>query len=93
MISPRDLAQDLTWNELLHTSYFEAARFCKLLAYTISRLEGFRATGLFKADPDYLVAARWYDEMRSKENAAEVLDPPSSSLSPRACRVCASHRS
>jgi hypothetical protein len=33
VISREDLAHELTWNELLHTSYFEIARFCKLLAY------------------------------------------------------------
>lgn len=64
VISPEDFVQELTWNELLHTSYFETARFCKLLACTISRADGFRAVESFRSDPDYALAVRWYDEIR-----------------------------
>lgn len=54
----------LTWGELIHTSYFSMPRFVKLVAYTISRSPGFRATAALKVDPDYEVVARCYEAMQ-----------------------------
>ena len=47
------LAQYLTWDELLHTTYFKSPLFLRLLAYAISRSEGFAATPALFADPRY----------------------------------------
>ena len=54
----------LTWDELIHTSYFQVPRFRKLVAYAITTAEGFRATDAFKADPDYALVAEWYEALR-----------------------------
>lgn len=57
------VANYLTWQELIHTNYFRAVRFRKLIAYAISQNEGFAATDLFRKDPDYKVVAEWYDAL------------------------------
>lgn len=57
------VANYLTWQELIHTNYFRAERFRKLMAYAISRTEGFAATEAFKKDPDYAVVAEWYNAL------------------------------
>ena len=36
------LSRYLTWDELIHTSYFQVPRFRKLVAYAISSANGFR---------------------------------------------------
>jgi hypothetical protein len=77
VIAPEDLANELTWNELIHTSYFEVGRFCKLLAYTIARGDGFRTTETFKSDPDYVLAARWFEEIQPRKGAAIETDAAS----------------
>jgi hypothetical protein len=66
------LSTYLTWDELIHTSYFQVPRFCKLVAYALSTADGFRATAAFRADPDYTLVAGWFDEMRQP---AEVRGP------------------
>jgi hypothetical protein len=57
----------LTWNELIHTSYFSVPRFRMLVAYAIANSEGFGPTTTFKNHPDYQLVAGWYEEMRPKE--------------------------
>ncbi|SDP16457.1 hypothetical protein SAMN04488061_2369 [Filomicrobium insigne] len=54
------LADYLTWQELIHTSYFDEDRFAKLLAYTIGQCEGFRLTASFEQDADYPEIAKSY---------------------------------
>ena len=59
-----DMISDyLTWNELIHTSYFNNARFRKLVAFALTQAEGFHATDAFMRDPEYGLVARWYDEI------------------------------
>jgi hypothetical protein len=57
------VSQYLTGNELIHTAYFKVPLFNKLVAYAISRSEGFRPTAAFLADPDYNRATVWYAEL------------------------------
>lgn len=54
------LADYLSWNELIHTSYFEQDRFTMLLAYAISQSEGFRASEVFASHPEYSGIAQDY---------------------------------
>jgi hypothetical protein len=62
----------MSWDELVHTSYFTVPRFRKLIAYAISTADGFRATAQFKADPDYGLVKSWYEELRRKPDALAV---------------------
>ena len=52
------LADYLTWQELIHTTYFEDERFVQLLAYAICQCEGFRPTAAFEGAPAYAESAR-----------------------------------
>ena len=54
------LAEYLTWNELIHTTYFDAPAVRKLIAYAIAETDGFRASDLFRSDPDYARVGAWY---------------------------------
>ena len=54
------LSEYLTWDELIHTSYFVNPYFCKLMAYTLAQGEGFSATKSFARDPHYASAAKWH---------------------------------
>jgi hypothetical protein len=56
----------LTWNELIHTSYFVVPRFRKLVCYAIAHAPGFRPSDAFKRDPDYALMERWLEEIRPK---------------------------
>jgi hypothetical protein len=62
----------MSWDELVHTSYFSVPRFRKLVAYAISTADGFRATAQFNADPDYALVKRWYEELRRKPDVLVV---------------------
>ena len=53
----------LTWDELIHTSYFKTAHFRKLVAYSLAQFKGFRVTAAFKQDPDYPRVAAWYEDI------------------------------
>jgi hypothetical protein len=57
----------LTWQELIHTNYFNVPRFRMLVAYTIADSEGFRPTEAFRNHPDYSCVADWYEEIKPKE--------------------------
>jgi hypothetical protein len=63
------VSQYLTWDELIHTSYFRVPLFNKLVAYAIAQSEGFRVTASFIADPDYSRVAAWYAELTSRRSA------------------------
>jgi hypothetical protein len=56
----------LTWDELIHCSYFSVPRFRMLVAYGIAQAEGFRPTEAFKNHPDYNLVADWYEEIQPK---------------------------
>jgi hypothetical protein len=60
----------LSWNELIHTNYYNVPRFRMLVAYAIANSEGFRPTAAFKNHPDYQLVAGWYEEIRPKTQAA-----------------------
>lgn len=57
------LLRYLTWDELIHTSYFSVARFRKLVAYALCKQNGFRASATFGRDPDFALAAQWYGDL------------------------------
>lgn len=68
-----DMISDyLTWNELIHTSYFNNARFRKLVAFTLTQAEGFRATDAFRRDPEYDLVAGWHGEITGSAPSHEV---------------------
>jgi hypothetical protein len=68
--NPADLvSQCLSGRELVHTNYFHSERVHKLIAYAITREDGFQPTGAFLHDPDYADAARWYDELLGNSTA------------------------
>jgi hypothetical protein len=60
----KSVAEYLTWNELVHTSYFAIPRFRKLVYYIIANSEGFKPTQAFLDDPDYELVAGWYKEIQ-----------------------------
>lgn len=49
----------LTWQELIHTSYFAVPEFQKLLARAISETDGFQASTAFKSDPEFMDSEVW----------------------------------
>jgi hypothetical protein len=67
-------AEYLTWDELIHCSYFNVPRFRMLVAYAIAQSEGFRPTEIFKSHPDYELVAQWYEEIRPKADATPLGD-------------------
>lgn len=62
-------ADVLTWEELVHTSYFNVPRFRKLVAYALTQGGGFRATDAFKADPDYARVQGWFETIRAGDRS------------------------
>lgn len=63
----------LTWEELVHTTYFNSPLFLLLLAYAISLADGFLATPLLSNDPHHAQLSGWY---------AEILAPAAASAPP-----------
>ena len=63
------LSEYLTWKELIHTSYFESRLFCKLVAFALLQVPGFRASPAFKSDPDYERVATMYLAISGKPQA------------------------
>lgn len=47
------IADYLTWQELIHTSYFDHDDFVKLVAFALCRTDGFRPTQAFASDPAF----------------------------------------
>ena len=79
------LNEYLSWEELVHTTYFNAPAFQQLLAYAISTADGFKATPALTGDPIYPLLHQWLDEIRHADTAAapttasaEVLEPRTS---------------
>jgi hypothetical protein len=54
------LAKLLSWNELIHTTYFTVPRFRVLIAYAIAQTSGFCASDALQRHPDYACAEQWY---------------------------------
>jgi hypothetical protein len=55
----RLISDYLTWNELVHTSYFEVPEFRKLVALAISQSPGFQPTAQLLNDVEYPAAVKW----------------------------------
>jgi hypothetical protein len=78
------LSEYLSWEELVHTTYFNAPTFQRLLAYAISTVDGFRATPVLTSDASYSLLRQWLDEVRrpapsaAPEAGVELLAPRSS---------------
>ena len=49
----------LSWQELIHTSYFEVPAFQKLVARAIVSGDGFKPTSAFQADPQFDQSGQW----------------------------------
>ena len=54
------LSEYLTWNELIHTSYFRDVRFADLVAYALAQQDGFAATPGFASSEAFAEAGRAY---------------------------------
>ena len=54
------LSAYLTWEELIHTSYFNNERFRKLIALALAEAKGFRATEALVRDADYELVTTWH---------------------------------
>jgi hypothetical protein len=56
----------LTWDELIHCSYFGVPRFRMLVAYAMAHSPGFRPSAVFKSHPDYELVGKWHEEIQPK---------------------------
>jgi hypothetical protein len=78
------LSEYLSWEELVHTTYFNAPTFQRLLAYAISSVDGFRPTPVLTSEASYPLLRQWLDEVRRPapvsvpEAGVELLTPRSS---------------
>lgn len=59
------LTEYLTWDELIHTSYFKNEQFAKLVAFTLASTNAFQATQSFQRDADYNTVAQWFTQIRN----------------------------
>ena len=57
------VSEYLTWDELVHTTYFKVPRFRKLICYAIAHSEGFKPSAALMADPDFPVLAAWHRDL------------------------------
>lgn len=74
----------LSWKELVHTSYFDAPEFRRIVIQAISQAPGFRPTEEFLEDGDFERTAMWVSELGKKVDPATGLvigeTPPIASL-------------
>ncbi len=56
----------LSWQELIHTSYFEVPEFRKLVACAIAQADGFAPSAAFRADAEFGQAKSWLDAVDQK---------------------------
>lgn len=56
----RALAEYFTWNELIHTSYFDVPGVRRLIAYAVAEADGFKSSDILRGDPDYVRVGTWY---------------------------------
>jgi len=69
-----NLVEDyLTWNELIHTTYFKVPIFRKLVCYAIAQSPGFRPSEKLKADPDYEKLGQWLAEIKDETHVPSPL--------------------
>ena len=60
------LSEYLTWEELIHTSYFNSPQFRKLMAYALAQSDGFHASEAFRCDEDFELIASLYAQLSSQ---------------------------
>jgi hypothetical protein len=53
----------LSWKELVHTSYFDIAKFRKIIALAISQAEGFMPSEAFLRDPAFASVGQWVADL------------------------------
>ena len=53
----------LSWKELVHTCYFDVPAFRKIVAFAISKAEGFAPTDALVRDPEYSQVVAWVEEL------------------------------
>ena len=61
----------LSWQELIHTSYFEVPAFQKLVARAIVSGDGFKPTSAFQADPQFESSGQWLQMVNTKPSVDE----------------------
>jgi hypothetical protein len=57
------VAKQLSWHELIHTSYFDVDEFAKLIGYVLHRAGLASLSESFRADPDYEKIKLAYDHL------------------------------
>lgn len=67
------IANYLSWKELVHTSYFDAHEFRKIIAQAIGQAEGFKPTDAFKQDGDFDRTTIWLADLGKKADPATGL--------------------
>jgi hypothetical protein len=60
-LDPLSLVDKFSWNELIHTTYFDVPEFRLLLAYCVSQCEGFSASDKLRTHPDLERVQIWYN--------------------------------
>jgi hypothetical protein len=64
------MASYLTWEELIHTSYFSVPEFASLVAASIAATDGFKPRSEFAATREFATATGWLDQIRPRPAAA-----------------------
>lgn len=70
------LCRGLTWDELIHTAYFNVPRFRKLVAFCLIDGKRIMASEIFKRDTEFERIASWAAEIRNATalvNAEELM--------------------
>jgi hypothetical protein len=57
------LAEQMSWRELIHTSYFDVDEFAKLIAYVLHKAGLAPLSERFKADPDFEKTKQAYEKL------------------------------
>lgn len=76
----------LTWEELVHTTYFNSPLFLLLLAYAIAQADGFIATPLLRDDPRQAQLSGWYAEIAApgaNSSSAQIGDLKAAAAAPK----------
>ncbi|MEO1204900.1 MAG: hypothetical protein AAFV45_01075 [Pseudomonadota bacterium] len=76
----------LTWQELIHTAYFEVTEFRKLIAHTLVQTDAFQPTIAFANDPGRYELATWLSVVNT---AASTPTPDDTKEQPRAAAAVA----
>lgn len=72
----------LTWDELVHTNYFDVDCVRKLIAFAVAEAKGFEATAKFKHDYEFTQVRNLYHilEAESERSQSVVIEGSSKSL-------------